>query len=80
MMRALILFGLLVAGPALAQDKWVLATTTPPPGHSCLDLYRGRDLPSTFARLYVPDAPIAGVYCTPVAPWLPERWRPERGR
>lgn len=47
-----------------AEAKMVKVTTTPPPNHSCEDLYRSRDYGAIFAVLYIDDErPIASVYC-----------------
>ena len=52
MIRILVLAVLVTASPALAQTKYTKATTVPPPGHSCADLYRSRDDASRYGALY----------------------------
>ena len=61
--------------PFAAQAEWVPATDTPPPGHTCEDLYRTRDLPETFGGpLYVDTEAVEvaqPIACTPRGPWPP---------
>jgi hypothetical protein len=73
-----IFFAVLICLPFAASAKWVKATDYPPPGHSCDDLYRSRDLPGTYGGLYVDDNAVAvsqPIYCTPQELWVPRRFR-----